>query len=76
MRTVAWDDGAVKMIDQRALPWELDFVPAGKKPSKPSPRAYRDMTDSGGRPLIGAAKRRNSEWRLPPGRAKPTTLRR
>ena len=26
MRTVEWDDGAVKMIDQRALPWELAFV--------------------------------------------------
>ena len=26
MRTVEWDDGAVKMIDQRALPWQLEFV--------------------------------------------------
>ena len=26
MRTVEWDDGGVKMIDQRALPWQLEFV--------------------------------------------------
>jgi methylthioribose-1-phosphate isomerase len=26
MRTVEWDDGAVKMIDQRVLPWKLTFV--------------------------------------------------
>jgi methylthioribose-1-phosphate isomerase len=26
MRTVEWDDGAVKMIDQRALPWTLEFA--------------------------------------------------
>ncbi len=26
MRTVEWDEGAVKMIDQRALPWELTYV--------------------------------------------------
>lgn len=26
MRTVEWDGGAVKMIDQRALPWTLEFV--------------------------------------------------
>ena len=26
MRTVEWDDGAVKMIDQRELPWKLEFV--------------------------------------------------
>ena len=26
MRTVEWDRGAVKMIDQRALPWKLEFV--------------------------------------------------
>lgn len=26
MRTVEWHDGALKMIDQRALPWELTFV--------------------------------------------------
>jgi len=25
MRTVEWNDGRVKMIDQRALPWELTF---------------------------------------------------
>ena len=26
MRSVEWDDGAVKMIDQRALPWNLEYV--------------------------------------------------
>jgi len=26
MRTVEWENGAVKMIDQRALPWELKFA--------------------------------------------------
>ncbi len=26
MRTVEWDDGAVRMIDQRALPWKLELV--------------------------------------------------
>jgi methylthioribose-1-phosphate isomerase len=26
MRTVEWDKGAVKMIDQRALPWTLEFA--------------------------------------------------
>jgi methylthioribose-1-phosphate isomerase len=26
MRTVEWDKGAVKMIDQRALPWKLKFA--------------------------------------------------
>ena len=26
MRTVEWCDGALKMIDQRALPWKLQFV--------------------------------------------------
>ena len=26
MRTVEWDFGAVKMIDQRALPWKLEVV--------------------------------------------------
>ena len=26
MRTVEWDGGAVKMIDQRTLPWRLEFV--------------------------------------------------
>jgi len=26
MRTVEWDNGAVKMIDQRALPWTLEFA--------------------------------------------------
>jgi len=26
MRTVEWDNGTVKMIDQRALPWKLEFA--------------------------------------------------
>ncbi len=26
MRSIEWDDGAVKMVDQRALPWKLEFV--------------------------------------------------
>ena len=26
MRSVEWEPGAVKMIDQRALPWKLEYV--------------------------------------------------
>ena len=26
MRSVEWEQGAVKMIDQRALPWTLEYV--------------------------------------------------
>ena len=52
MRTVAWDDGAVKMIDQRALPWELDFVRL--ETVEAVAESIRDMTVRGA-PAIGAA---------------------
>ena len=39
MRSVEWDEGAVKMIDQRALPWTLQHVSLDT--SKRSPKASR-----------------------------------
>ncbi|MDE2951231.1 MAG: S-methyl-5-thioribose-1-phosphate isomerase [Chloroflexota bacterium] len=52
MRTVEWDGDAVKMIDQRALPWELAFVRL--KTAEAVAESIRDMTVRGA-PAIGAA---------------------
>ena len=52
MRTVEWDGDAVKMIDQRALPWELAFVRL--ETVEAIAESIRDMTVRGA-PAIGAA---------------------
>ncbi len=52
MRTVEWDGDAVKMIDQRALPWELAFVRL--ETAEAVAKSIRDMTVRGA-PAIGAA---------------------
>ncbi len=52
MRTVEWDGDAVKMIDQRALPWELAFVRL--ETVEAVAESIRNMTVRGA-PAIGAA---------------------
>ncbi|MCY3832026.1 MAG: S-methyl-5-thioribose-1-phosphate isomerase [Chloroflexi bacterium] len=52
MRTVEWDQGAVKMIDQRALPWKLEFVRL--ETVEAVAEGIRNMTVRGA-PAIGAA---------------------
>ena len=52
MRTVTWDAGAVKMIDQRALPWRLAFVRL--ETVEALAESIRNMTVRGA-PAIGAA---------------------
>lgn len=52
MRTVDWLDGKVKMIDQRALPWELTFQEY--ETYEGVAEAIRDMVVRGA-PAIGAA---------------------
>ena len=52
MRTVEWDQGAVKMIDQRALPWTLDIVRL--ETVETVAESIRNMTVRGA-PAIGAA---------------------
>ena len=52
MRTVEWHDGALKMIDQRALPWQLEFVLL--ESVEAVAESIRDMTVRGA-PAIGAA---------------------
>lgn len=52
MRSVAWDDGAVKMIDQRALPWRLEF--ARLETVSQVAESIRNMTVRGA-PAIGAS---------------------
>ena len=52
MRTVEWDGGAVKMIDQRALPWKLAFVRL--ETVEAVAESIRNMTVRGA-PAIGAA---------------------
>ncbi len=52
MRSVAWDDGAVKMIDQRALPWRLEF--ARLETVAQVAESIRNMTVRGA-PAIGAS---------------------
>ena len=52
MRTVEWCDGALKMIDQRALPWKLQFVRL--ESVEAVAESIRDMTVRGA-PAIGAA---------------------
>ena len=52
MRTVEWDAGAVKMIDQRALPWRLEFLRL--ETAAAVAESIRDMTVRGA-PAIGAA---------------------
>ncbi len=52
MRTVEWDGDAVKMIDQRALPWELRFLRLGS--AEAVAESISNMTVRGA-PAIGAA---------------------
>ena len=52
MRSVEWDNGAVKMIDQRALPWKLEF--ARLDSVEAVAESIRNMTVRGA-PAIGAA---------------------
>lgn len=52
MRTVEWDNDAVKMIDQRALPWKLEFVRL--ETVEAVAESIRNMTVRGA-PAIGAA---------------------
>ena len=52
MRSVEWHDGAVKMIDQRALPWRLEF--ARLETAAAVTEAIANMTVRGA-PAIGAA---------------------
>lgn len=52
MRTVEWDNGAVKMIDQRALPWKLEFLRL--ESVEAVAESIRNMTVRGA-PAIGAA---------------------
>ncbi len=52
MRTVEWDSGAVKMIDQRALPWKLEFVRL--ETAEAVAESIQNMTVRGA-PAIGAA---------------------
>lgn len=52
MRTVEWDGGAVKMIDQRELPWKLEFVRL--ETVEAIAESIQNMTVRGA-PAIGAA---------------------
>ena len=52
MRSVEWVDGAVKMIDQRALPWKLEF--AELHSVEAVAESIQNMTIRGA-PAIGAA---------------------
>ena len=52
MRSVEWHDGAVRMIDQRALPWRLEF--ARLETAAEVAEAIANMTVRGA-PAIGAA---------------------
>ena len=51
MRTVDWAEGAVRLIDQRALPWELQTVDLTNVAAVAA--AITDMTVRGA-PAIGA----------------------
>ena len=51
MRTVAWHDGVVRLIDQRTLPWKLAFVDLDSHEAVA--RAITDMVVRGA-PAIGA----------------------
>ena len=52
MRTVEWKNGAVSMIDQRALPWKLEIVRL--ETVEAVAESIRNMTVRGA-PAIGAA---------------------
>ena len=52
MRSVEWEDGAVKMIDQRALPWKLEYVRLHTVEAVAE--SIRNMTVRGA-PAIGAS---------------------
>ncbi len=52
MRTVEWDNGAVNMIDQRALPWKLEIVRL--ETAEAVAESIRNMTVRGA-PAIGAS---------------------
>ena len=52
MRSVEWDNGAVRMIDQRALPWKLEY--ARLETAADVARSIQNMTVRGA-PAIGAA---------------------
>ncbi len=51
MRSVEWDDGAVKLIDQRALPWRLAYVRL--ETAEQVAKSIHNMTVRGA-PAIGA----------------------
>ena len=52
MRSIEWDDDALKMIDQRALPWSLEF--ARLETVEAVAESIRNMTVRGA-PAIGAS---------------------
>ena len=52
IRSVLWSDGAVKLLDQNAIPWELKYVEC--RSVKDVAKAIRDMTVRGA-PAIGVA---------------------
>ena len=52
MRSVEWEKGAVKMIDQRALPWKLEYVYLDSVEAVAE--SIRNMTVRGA-PAIGAS---------------------
>ena len=52
MRSVEWENGAVKMIDQRALPWKLEY--ARLHTVEAVAESIRNMTVRGA-PAIGAS---------------------
>ena len=52
MRSVEWEQGAVKMIDQRALPWKLEYVYLDSVEAVAE--SIRNMTVRGA-PAIGAS---------------------
>ena len=52
LRSIAWEAGAVKMIDQRALPWRLEF--ARLETAAQVAESIRNMTVRGA-PAIGAS---------------------
>ena len=52
MRTVEWHDGKVRMIDQKAIPWKLEFVDLPDYRAVAA--AITDMTVRGA-PAVGAS---------------------
>lgn len=69
MRTVEWQDGKVRMIDQKRIPWELVLVDLPDYQAVAA--AITDMTVRGA-PAIGAAA--GFDWRWRDSRAKHRPL--